>query len=176
MLAKLNCGYVTVGHSERRQYHHEDDALVNAKASGAVSGGVMPIICVGEGLDVRQAGEHVAALPGARSTARWPSLTDEQVASLVDRVRAGLGHRHRRGRDAGGRPGGVRAIRRLDRASASPPRPPSRSGCSTAARSSPSNVAAIMAQPDVDGCLVGGASLVVDEFSAIARFYDLPAL
>ena len=39
-----------------------------------------------------------------------------------------------------------------------------------------SNVAAIMAQPDVDGCLVGGASLVVDEFSAIARFYDLPAL
>ncbi len=63
MLAKLKCAYVTVGHSERRQYHHEDDALVNAKAKKALSGGVIPIICVGEGLEIRQAGEHVSVLP-----------------------------------------------------------------------------------------------------------------
>ena len=69
MLAKLGCSYVVVGHSERRQYHAEDDALVNAKARKAHTAGLVPIVCIGEGLDVRQAGEHVgytlAQLDGA---------------------------------------------------------------------------------------------------------------
>ena len=59
MLAKLGCTYVVVGHSERRQYHGETDALVNAKAHKALAAGMTPIVCVGEGLDIRQAGEHV---------------------------------------------------------------------------------------------------------------------
>src|SRR5512132_2079868 len=59
MLAKLGCQYVVVGHSERRQYHHEDDALVNAKVKAALANGIAPILCVGEGLEVREAGEHV---------------------------------------------------------------------------------------------------------------------
>lgn len=59
MLTKLGCTYVLAGHSERRQYHHEDDALVNAKATKALAAGLVPIICVGEGLEVRKADGHV---------------------------------------------------------------------------------------------------------------------
>ncbi len=174
MLAKLKCAYVTVGHSERRQYHHEDDALVNAKAKKALGGGVIPIICVGEGLEVRQAGEQVAyclaqvdgALAGI-SAADLRTLviayepvwaigtgevaTPEDAQEVCAAIRARIGELNS--------PEDADEVRVLYGGSV-------KSG----------NVAAIMAQPDVDGCLVGGASLVVDEFSAIARFYDLPAL
>src|SRR5487761_379371 len=61
MLAKLGCAYVLAGHSERRQYHGEDDALVNAKAGAALRAGLTPIVCVGENLAVRQAGDHLAS-------------------------------------------------------------------------------------------------------------------
>src|SRR5437588_1948216 len=75
MLAKLGCQYVVVGHSERRAYHQEDDALVNAKVKAALTNGIVPILCIGEGLDVREAGGHVphcmaqldAALDGLRA-------------------------------------------------------------------------------------------------------------
>src|ERR1700712_1953076 len=60
MLAKLGCSYVVVGHSERRQYHGEDDARVNAQVAGAFRNSLVPILCVGEGLEVRRAGNHVA--------------------------------------------------------------------------------------------------------------------
>ncbi|EFG06224.1 Triosephosphate isomerase, partial [Streptomyces clavuligerus] len=59
MLAKLKCAYVAVGHSERRQYHGETDELCNAKVKAAFRHGVTPILCIGEGLDVRKAGEQV---------------------------------------------------------------------------------------------------------------------
>jgi triosephosphate isomerase len=59
MLAKLGCSYVTVGHSERREYHAEDDELVNKKVRAAIKHGVAPILCVGEQLDVREAGGHI---------------------------------------------------------------------------------------------------------------------
>ena len=174
MLAKLKCAYVTVGHSERRQYHHEDDALVNAKAKKALSGGVIPIICVGEGLEVRQAGEQVAyclaqvdgALAGI-SAADVRTLviayepvwaigtgevaTPEDAQEVCAAIRARIGELYS--------PEDADEVRVLYGGSV-------KSG----------NVGAIMAQPDVDGCLVGGASLVIEEFSAIARFYDLPTL
>ena len=67
MLAKLGCRYVIVGHSERREHHGESDALVNAKARAALRHGITPIVCVGEPLAVRQAGEHLATC-----TPRWP--------------------------------------------------------------------------------------------------------
>ena len=60
MLAKLGCTYVTVCHSERRQHHGEDDALVNAKVAQALRHEVVPILCIGEERDVREAGGHVA--------------------------------------------------------------------------------------------------------------------
>src|SRR5215213_6658273 len=60
MLAKLGCQYVVVGHSERREYHHEDDALVAAKVKAALANDLAPILCVGEGPAVRDCGEQVA--------------------------------------------------------------------------------------------------------------------
>ena len=73
MLAKLGCSYVTVGHSERRQYHGEDDATVNAKAKAAYRNGITPIVCVGEGEDVREQGDARRRTAAASSTARWPA-------------------------------------------------------------------------------------------------------
>jgi len=69
MLAKLKCTFVAVGHSERRQYHGESDEICNAKVKAAYKHGLTPILCVGEGLDVRKAGDQVvytlAQLDGA---------------------------------------------------------------------------------------------------------------
>ena len=174
MLAKLKCAYVTVGHSERRFYHHEDDALVNVKARKALEAGVTPIICVGEGLDVRQSAEHVpytlAQINGALT-----GLSAEQVASLViayEPVWAiGTGE-IATPEDAQEVCGAIRGqVAELYSAEVAEQVRVLYGGSVKSG-----NVAAIMAQPDVDGCLVGGASLVVEEFSAIARFYDLPAL
>src|ERR1700742_3108638 len=82
MLAKLGCSYVLCGHSERRQYHHEDNALVNAKIKAALAVSITPVLCVGEPLEVRQAGtqvDHVLAkLRGSRARVRA-----EQLAGMV---------------------------------------------------------------------------------------------
>ena len=82
MLAKLGCTYVVVGHSERRQYHAEDDALVNAKAKAAYAQAMVPIVCVGESLEVREAGGAVghttAQLDGALA-----GIPAEQAAAVV---------------------------------------------------------------------------------------------
>ena len=157
------------------EYHDETDEVVNAKAHKALAAEMTPIVCVGEGLDVRQAGEHVP-------------YTLAQVDGLAGRVhrragrrpgrrlRAGVGHRHRRGRDPGRRAGGLRG---------DPRRGSARSTATAAADGvrilyggsvKAANVAGIMAKPDVDGCLVGGASLQADEFGGICRFYDMPVL
>src|SRR5215468_4492949 len=64
MLAKLGCGYVLAGHSERRRYHGEDDDLVNAKVKAALRHGITPILCVGETLEQRRAGEHITRTLG----------------------------------------------------------------------------------------------------------------
>ncbi|MDT0164447.1 triose-phosphate isomerase [Actinotalea sp. AC32] len=168
MLAKLGVSYVAVGHSERREYHGEDDALCAAKVASAFGQGIVPILCVGEGLDVRKAGEQVsytlAQLDGALS-----GLPAEQAAQIViayepvwaigtgevatpddaqevcKAIRDRLAELYSRELADG--------VRVLYGGSV-------KSG----------NVAAIMAQPDVDGALVGGASLDAEEFAKIVRF------
>jgi triosephosphate isomerase len=174
MLAKLNCQYVAVGHSERRLYHHEDDALVNAKACKALGGGVTPIICVGEGLDIRQSGEHVAYTL-AQTTAALADVSEQDAARVViayEPVWAiGTGE-VATPEDAQE----VCAAIRSRLAELYSPELAEQVRVLYGGSVKSDNVTAIMAQPDVDGCLVGGASLIVDEFSAIARFYDLPAL
>src|ERR1700685_171044 len=82
MLAKLGCSYVLCGHSERRQYHHEDDALVNAKVRAALGVSVTPILCVGEPLEVRRGRTHVAYVL-ARPRGARPKCPAEGVASMV---------------------------------------------------------------------------------------------
>ena len=174
MLAKLNCRYVVVGHSERRQYHAEDDALVNAKTKKALAAGITPIVCVGEGLDVRQAGDHVpytlTQLDGALA-----DLTGDQVASVVvayEPVWAiGTGEVATPD-DAQEVCAAIRAQIAEQHSAAVADRVRVLYGGSVKAN----NVASIMAQTDVDGCLVGGASLQADEFGGICRFYDMPVL
>src|SRR3954451_21579212 len=82
MLAALACQYVTVGHSERRALHGEDDAVVSAKTRAALRHGLVPIVCVGEGLEVRQAGGHVAHCCG-QVDHTLDGLTPEQIAGVV---------------------------------------------------------------------------------------------
>ena len=174
MLAKLGCSYVVVGHSERREHHGESDETVSAKAHKALAAGMTPIVCVGEGLEVRQAGEHVP-FTMSQVTGSLAGFTPEQVAGLVvayEPVWAiGTGEvatpvdaqevcQAIRGqvREAFGDAAadGVRILY----------------GGSVKA----ANVAGIMAEADVDGCLVGGASLQADEFGGICRYYDMPTL
>ena len=172
MLAKLGCRYVTVGHSERRFYHHEDDALVNLKARKALAAGLAPIVCVGEGRDVRQWGEHVPYVV-AQVHAAFADVTAEQAASVVVAyepvwaIGTGEVATPENAQEVCAAVRGVVADLYSD-AVADTVRV--LYGGSVKA----DNVAGIMNQPDVDGALVGGASLKVDEFSALARFYDLP--
>jgi triosephosphate isomerase len=173
MLAKLGCSYVTVGHSERRQYHGEDDAVVNAKTKAALRHEITPIVCVGEALEVRKAGEQVPHVL-AQVDGSLEGLTAEQVAGLViayepvwaigtgevatpedaqevcQAIRARIAEVW--GAEAAG------AVRVLYGGSVKS-----------------NNVAAIMAKADVDGALVGGASLDPDEFVGIVRFRLHPA-
>ena len=174
MLAKLGCRYVLVGHSERRQYYGEDDKLVNAKAKKAVEHGLTPIVCVGEGIEVREERDQVA-FTIAHVEEALGGLTLEQIGSLVvayEPVWAIGTGRVATPEDAQEVCGAIREWvgQWYDEGIAQDLR--ILYGGSVKA----ANVRSIMAQPDVDGCLVGGASLVIEEFSAIARFYDLPAL
>jgi triosephosphate isomerase len=172
MLAKLGCSYAVIGHSERRQYHGEDDAVVNAKVKAALAVEITPILCVGEGLEVRTAGEQVsytvAQVDGAlekipADQARtiviayepvWAIGTGE-VATPQDAqevcaaIRARLAELY-----DGDLADRVRILY----------------GGSVKG----GNIAGIMAQPDVDGALVGGASLDPGEFVKICRYRDLP--
>jgi triosephosphate isomerase (TIM) len=106
MLAKLRCSYVLAGHSERRQYHHEDDALVNAKVRAALANSIVPILCVGESLDVRRADGHIEFVLGQLNVAGEGARGAGRLDG--DRVRAGLGDRHRRGGQPAGRASDVR--------------------------------------------------------------------
>ena len=174
MLAKLGCTYVVVGHSERREYHQESDELVNAKAKAALAGGMTPIVCVGEPLPIRQAGDQVsytlAQLDGSLA-----GFTAEQIGGLVvayepvwaigtgevatpDDAQEVCAAIRERIREVHG-DAAADAVRVLY-------------GGSVKA----ANVAGIMEKADVDGCLVGGASLQADEFGGICRFYDMPVL
>ncbi|MGY1652204.1 triose-phosphate isomerase [Geodermatophilus sp. SYSU D01119] len=167
MLAALACGFVVVGHSERRALHGEDDAAVAAKVQAALRHGLTPILCVGEGLDVRRAGQHVPHTT-AQLDAALEGLTAEQVERVVvayEPVWAiGTGEVATPD-DAQEVCGALRS--RLD----------GRFGAATAAvvrilyggSVKAANTAGILAGPDVDGALVGGASLDADEFARICR-------
>ncbi len=170
MLAKLGCSYVAVGHSERREYHGETDEVVNSKVKAAFAAGLTPIFCVGEGLEIRQAGTHVehvlaqveaglADVPAEQARTVvvayepvWAIgtgevATPEDAQEVCGAIRTKLAELY-----SGDVADGIRVLY----------------GGSVKS----GNVAAIMGQDDVDGALVGGASLEAGEFAAICRFRD----
>ncbi|WP_019137232.1 triose-phosphate isomerase [Cellulomonas massiliensis] len=167
-LAKLGCTYAVVGHSERREHHGESDALVNAKLKSAFGQGLVPILCIGEDVETRRAAAHVQhtllQLEGALA-----DLTAEQVATLViayEPVWAiGTGETATP-EDAQEMAAAIRArlVELYDQATADATR------ILYGGSVKSSNVAAIMAKEDVDGALVGGASLDPEEFAKIARY------
>ena len=174
MLSKLGCSYVVVGHSERREHHDETDAVVNAKARKAIAAGMTPIVCVGEGLEVRQAGNQVSHTT-AQIDGSLEGLTPEQVGALVIAYEPiwaiGTGEVATPD-DAQEVCAAIRTrIAEVWGESAATACRILYGGSVKAA-----NVAGIMQRADVDGCLVGGASLQADEFGGICRFYDMPLL
>ncbi|WP_200261091.1 triose-phosphate isomerase [Streptomyces sp. HSG2] len=170
MLSKLGCAYVVVGHSERRQYHGETDDLVNAKVKAAYQYGVTPIMCVGEQLDVREAGEAVPHTL-AQVEAGLRDLAPEQVETIVIAYEPvwAIGT----GKVCGaGDAQEVCAAIRARVAELYAPEIADKVRVQYGGSVKSDNVAEIMAQPDIDGALVGGASLDTDEFVKIVRFRD----
>jgi len=162
MLADAGCTYVIVGHSERRTGHREDDALVRAKAEAAVAAGLIPIVCLGETEAERDAGQALAvverqlagSLPAGAEAARlvvayepvWAIGTGRTpTASDIEAV-----HRHLR-RQLAGRVAEPERVRLLYGGSVKK-----------------DNSREILGLPDVNGALIGGASLKAEEFWAIA--------
>ena len=174
-LAKLGCTYVVVGHSERREYHAETDEQVNAKVKAALKHDIAPILCIGEKLEVREAGTHVeyttdqliAGLKGCKTdqvskvviayepvwaigTGRVATPQDAQ--EVCGAIRAKLAEKY--GQEI------ADSVRVLYGGSV-------KSG----------NIGDLVKQDDIDGALVGGASLDADEFtklSAMAAGGPLP--
>ena len=165
-LAKLDAQYVIIGHSERREYHHETDEVVASKVQAALRHGLVPVICVGEtaedlekyGASAVPVGQLKTALADVPADADivvayepvWAigsgqAATPDQAQDVCAKLRAVVADTL--GADAAERTrvlygGAVKAA----------------------------NIASFMREPDVDGALVGGASLVVDEFAAIIRY------
>jgi triosephosphate isomerase len=171
-LKKLDVEYVLIGHSERRQYHAEDDNIVRDKTAAAFKHGIVPVICVGEtqeqlesegaaAVPVRQAlaaldgheelGDFVIAYEPVWAIGTGQVATPEVAASVCAKIRAAIAEAHGEAVADATRilyGGSVKAA----------------------------NVAGFLKSTDVDGVLVGGASLDADEFSGIARFQKHLAL
>lgn len=165
-LAKLAVTYVLVGHSERREYHEESDELLATKVAAAYRHGLTPLLCVGEGLEIREAGNQVEHSV-AQLLAALGDTTAEQAASIVlayEPVWAIGTGRVATPADAQEVCGALRAAL-ADKYSAE-----LAAGVRILYGGSvkSANVAEIVAQPDVDGALVGGASLDGTEFASIA--------
>jgi triosephosphate isomerase len=167
MLAALACGFVVIGHSERRTIHGEDDVLVNAKVKAALKHGITPILCVGEGLEVRREQGHVVHCC-TQLDADLDGLNAEQVREVVVAYEPiwaiGTGE-VATPEDAQEVCAALRSrlAERFDPETADVVR--ILYGGSVKA----ANTAGILAGPDIDGALVGGASLDADEFAQICK-------
>lgn len=165
-LSKLDCGYVIIGHSERREYHAESDEVVAAKVQAALKHELVPVICVGETAeDLEKHG--ASAVPVAQLKAALhdvPATADIVVAyEPVWAIGSGQAATAEQAQDVCAKLREVIA---------------SELGADAAARTrvlyggsvKAANIAGFMRQADIDGALVGGASLLVDEFSSIIRY------
>lgn len=168
MLAKLGCSFVVVGHSERRAIHKEDDALINRKIKAALTHSITPIFCIGEDLTVREAGTHVSFVV-RQLKAGLSQMSPAEIKKIViayEPVWAIGTGKTATPEDA---QEVAQAIRHeiVEIASAEVAEG-ARILYGGSVKSS--NVAEIMAKTDVDGALVGGASLDPEEFAKIVKF------
>jgi triosephosphate isomerase (TIM) len=170
MLAKLGCSYVLAGHSERRQYHHEDDALVNAKVKAILTNEMTPVLCLGETLAIRTDGDHVGHCNN-QLDAGLAGLSSEQVSGMVVAYEPiwaiGTGEV--------ASPEDAQEVCSSLRSRVSEVHGPevgARLRILYGGSVKPDNMPAIMAQSDIDGALVGGASLDYEGFVRICRYRE----
>lgn len=168
MLAKLGCSYVTVGHSERRQHHDESNVVVNQKVQAAYRNGITPIVCIGEPLEIRQEGGQVGFTIGQLDEA-LAGLSAERAASVVIAYEPVWAI----GTGEVATPDDAQEVCAAIRSRLAELYSPAIAegirvlyGGSVKA----GNVAGLMQMPDVDGGLVGGASIDPDEFVALVRY------
>jgi triosephosphate isomerase (TIM) len=168
MLRDAGCTHVIVGHSERRQYHHETDARVNGKMKAALSTGLTPIVCVGETLDERDANRTEVILE-RQFTGAFAGLSCADFSRVIIAYEPvwAIGT----GRTATPQTASAshQILRRLAQ---------ERFGEDAACQVqilyggsvNPGNIKGLMAEDEIDGALVGGASLKADSFSAIVHY------
>ena len=164
MLAEFGCRYAIVGHSERRQFHQEDDQLVADKAKAALGKGVTPIVCVGETLAQREAGDTEAVVKRQLSAVihTLAHCAGEMVVAYEPVWAIGTGRT--------ATPEQAQAVHALLRAQllAATPRA-SEMKILYGGSVKPDNAATLFSQVDIDGGLIGGASLKAADFIAICR-------
>jgi triosephosphate isomerase len=164
MLAEFGCRYAIVGHSERRAYHHEGDQLVADKAKAALGRGVTPIVCVGETLDERESGKTDDVVK------RQLSAVIHTLAHCAGEIVVAYEPVWAIGTGRTATPEQAQAVHALLRAqlhAATPHADVMKILYGGSVK--PDNAAALFAQPDIDGGLIGGASLKAGDFVAICR-------
>ena len=164
MLAEAGCRYAIVGHSERRAYHAETDQLVALKAQAALGKGITPIVCVGETLAEREAGQTEAVVK------RQLSAVIHQLAHCAAEMVVAYEPVWAIGTGLSASPGQAQAVHAVLRAQLQAATGRARHmkilyGGSV----KPDNAATLFAQPDIDGGLIGGAALKAADFLAIGR-------
>jgi triosephosphate isomerase len=169
-LADAGCTYVIVGHSERRQFFGETDEGVSKKARALHDHGLRPIICVGETLDIREAGGHIGHVK-RQTAAAIELLTKDELAETViayEPVWAIGTGRTATPEQAQEVHGAIRqALAQFAGATVA-----NRVRIQYGGSVKPANIRALMAQADIDGALVGGASLKADSFAQIVAFRE----
>lgn len=168
MLAKLNVGYVIVGHSERRQHFGETDEIVNKKVKAVLSNGMTPIMCFGETLEQREADRAEEIVTG-QVKAGLAGLSTDQVTETVlayEPIWAIGTGKTASADDAGTMVSLVRTVIEGGWADAADHTRILYGGSVNAG-----NIAGLMAKRDIDGALVGGASLDPDGFAAVVRYW-----
>ena len=169
MLLDLGCRYVILGHSERRTLFAETDAVVNAKTKAALAAGLTPIVCVGETLEEREAGRTAAVVTAQvqGSLAGLSAADLEQIVVAYEPVWAiGTGKVATPAQAQE-----VHALIRSQLASLASPAVAAKVRIQYGGSVKPDNAADLAAQPDIDGALVGGASLKADDFLGIAKAF-----
>ena len=164
MLADIGCRYVIVGHSERRAYHHEGDQLVADKAKLGLNKGLLPIVCVGETLAEREAGQTDAVVK------RQLSAVIHTLGHCISQIVVAYEPVWAIGTGKTATPEQAQAVHAVLRAQLHAATEKS-DGMKLLYGGSvkPDNAASLFAQPDIDGALVGGASLKAADFIAICR-------